>query len=64
MAWEYGDDELVALCEDCHDGEHRGPSIFAAVPSTLRADLSAAVRRGDVDKVHALTAQAAEIVRR
>lgn len=40
MAWEYSDQELIALCEDCHESEHSdsvdvGPGEFRAVVAIL-----------------------------
>lgn len=26
--WEYSDDELVTLCEDCHESEHELPPVI------------------------------------
>lgn len=33
MAWEYGDDELIVLCEDCHKEEHNLDEIIKRILS-------------------------------
>lgn len=38
MAWEYGDDELVTLCEACHEDMHRQADVMKRIFSMLPLD--------------------------
>ena len=38
MAWEYSNDELIVLCEDCHDDAHKSIDEIRRIFSLLPAD--------------------------
>jgi len=45
--WEYADDELVCLCEQCHENEHRDVFTRAEVLKLIESALAGAAKKFD-----------------